>query len=310
MPSPLFEVAGVNKRFGSVEALANLSVALVPGSIGLVGPNGSGKTTLIRLLLGLLEPDTGTLTVLGHDAQRAPLDVRAQVGYMPEHDCLSPDMTGIGFVAHMGRVSGLPKETAISRAHDVLEFVGLAEERYRRIREYSVGMRQRVKLAQAIVHDPPLCFLDEPTAGLDPSGREEMLNLLRALSRLPNHSFVLSTHLLPDADGLCDQVLMLNAGRLLAAGPVTELLSSHEGETVVRIKGETEGFLAGLSRRGLSPKVTDGEIRLELAPGANRTVFEAAAESGVQVRYLGRSVATIEGLFMARVEHTTEVVSG
>ncbi|HYA71219.1 MAG TPA: ABC transporter ATP-binding protein [Thermoplasmata archaeon] len=309
MPNSLFEAAGVNKRFGSVEALSNLSVALGPGSIGLVGPNGSGKTTLIRLLLGLLEPDTGTLTVLGHDSQQAPLDVRAQVGYMPEHDCLSPDMTGIGFVAHMGRVSGLPKEAAISRAHDVLEFVGLAEQRYRKIREYSVGMRQRVKLAQAIVHDPPLCFLDEPTAGLDPRGREEMLALLRALSQLPNHSFVLSTHLLPDADGLCDQVLMLNAGRLLAAGPVRDLLSSHEGESVVRIKGDAEPFLAGLVQRGLAPKTVDGEIHLVLAPGASRAVFEAAAEAGAQVRYLGRSVATIEGLFMARVEHPTGEVS-
>jgi ABC-2 type transport system ATP-binding protein len=309
VPGPLFEATGVNKRFGAVEALSNLSVALAPGSIGLVGPNGSGKTTLIRLLLGLLEPDTGTLRVLGHDSQLAPLEVRARVGYMPEHDCLSPDMSGIGFVAHMGRVSGLPKEAAISRAHDVLEFVGLHEERYRRIREYSVGMRQRVKLAQAIVHDPSLCFLDEPTAGLDPAGREEMLSLLRALGRVANRSFVLSTHLLPDADGLCDQVLMLNAGRLIASGPVRELLGSHEGDSVVRIKGDNERFVAGLARQGLAPKVIGDEIHLELPPEKSRTVFEVAAEEGVQVRYLGRSVATIEALFMARVEHPMPEVS-
>ena len=302
MPGALIEVSDVSKRFGTVDALSNLSVDLAPGFIGLVGPNGSGKTTLIRLLLGLLEPDAGTLTVLGHDSQRDPLDVRSQVGYMPEHDCLSPDMTGIGFVSHMGRVSGLPKEVAIGRAHDVLEFLGLAEERYRKIREYSVGMRQRVKLAQAIVHDPPLCFLDEPTAGLDPAGREEMLNLLRALGRLPNHSFVLSTHLLPDADGLCDQVLMLNAGRRIASGSVRELLASHEGESVIRIKGDTDRFVAGLTRRGLSPKRMDGEIRVGLSPETTHAVFESAMEAGVQVRYLGRSVATIEGLFMARVE--------
>jgi ABC-2 type transport system ATP-binding protein len=229
---------------------------------------------------------------------------------MPEHDCLSPDMTGIGFVAHMARVSGLPKETAISRAHDVLEFVGLAEERYRRIREYSVGMRQRVKLAQAIVHDPPLCFLDEPTAGLDPRGREEMLNLLRALGRLPHHSFVLSTHLLPDADGLCDQVLMLNAGRSIASGPVRELLASHEGESIVRIKGNSPAFVAALSQRGLAPRASGDEIHLVLSAEGTRSVFEAAAETGVQVRYLGRSVATIEGLFMARVERPMPEVSG
>lgn len=303
VPGLLFEATGVNKRFGAVEALSNLSVEIAPGSIGLVGPNGSGKTTLIRLLLGLLKPDTGTLRVLGHDSQLAPLEVRAQVGYMPEHDCLSPDMSGIGFVAHMGRVSGLPKEVAISRAHDVLEFVGLHEERYRRIREYSVGMRQRVKLAQAIVHDPPLCFLDEPTAGLDPAGREEMLSLLRVLGQVANHSFVLSTHLLPDADGLCDQVLMLNAGRLIASGPVRELLGSDEGNSVVRIKGDNERFVAGLAQRGLASKVVGDELHLQLTPENTRLVFEVAAETGVQVRYLGRSVATIEALFMARVEH-------
>ena len=301
MPDPLLDVAEVTKRFGAVEALSNLSVSLFPGAIGLVGPNGSGKTTLLRLLLGLLAPDSGSLTVLGHDAQREPLEVRARIGYMPEHDCLSPDMTGVGFVAHMGRVSGLPKEVAIGRAHDVLEFVGLHEERYRKIREYSVGMRQRVKLAQAIVHDPPLCLLDEPTAGLDPNGREEMLGLLRALGHLPNRSFVLSTHLLYDADGLCDQVLLLDGGHLLAAGDVRELLATQRSESIVRIQGDAARFVAALERRGLASKADGDEIRLALAPESTRSVFEAAAEADVQVRYLGRSVATIEGLFLSRV---------
>jgi len=301
MEPPLLRADAVTRRFGSVVALSGLSVELAPGSIGLVGPNGSGKTTLIRLLLGLLPPDAGALQVLGLDPQLDPLRVRELVGYMPEHDCLAPDMTGIGFVAHMGRVSGLPKEAAISRAHDVLEFVGLEEQRYRRIREYSVGMRQRVKLAQAIVHDPPLCFLDEPTSGLDPKGREEMLGLLRALSRVGGHSFVLSTHLLPDADGLCDQVLLLDGGQLLAAGPVRDLLSAHEGALVIRVKGDRDRFVASLSRRGLSAEVDGEDLRLTLPGGATGPVFEAAVESGVQVRYLGRSVATIEGLFLERV---------
>jgi ABC-2 type transport system ATP-binding protein len=277
-------------------------VELAPGTIGLVGPNGSGKTTLIRLLLGLLAPDAGSLQVLGFDPQRDPLQVRELVGYMPEHDCLLPDMTGVGFVAHMGRVSGLPKEAAISRAHDVLEFVGLREQRYRTIREYSVGMRQRVKLAQAIVHDPPLCFLDEPTSGLDPTGREEMLGLLRSLSRLGGHSFVLSTHLLPDADGLCDQVLLLDGGRSLAFGSVQQLLSVHGGEMVARIKGDREQFVAALARKGLSPQVSGDSVRFTLTGTETRPVFEAAVETGVQIRYLGQSVSTIEGLFLDRVQ--------
>lgn len=302
MADSLLRVDEVSKRFGPVEALSQVSVGLSRGAIGLVGPNGSGKTTLLRLLLGLLSPDSGSLSVLGHDSQREALRVRELVGYMPEHDCLMPDLTGVGFVAHMGRVSGLPKETAMSRAHDVLEFVGLEEQRYRRIREYSVGMRQRVKLAQALVHDPPLCFLDEPTAGLDPKGREEMLRLLATLARVGHRSFVLSTHLLPDADGLCDQVLLLNGGRLLAAGPVHELLSSSDRGTVVRVKGDLDRFVPALVARGLEPRVVDGEVHLVLPEARSRAVFEAAQEAGVQVRYLGRSVATIEDLFLSKIQ--------
>lgn len=301
MGDALLRVDSVTKRFGPVEALSNLTVDLVPGTVGLVGPNGSGKTTLLRLLMGLIPPDSGTLTVLGHDSQREPLRVRDLVGYMPEHDCLMPDMTGVGFVAFMAQVSGLPREAAMSRAHDVLEFVGLREERYRRIREYSTGMRQRTKLAQAIVHDPPLCFLDEPTSGLDPMGREEMLGLIRSLARLGNHSFVLSTHLLPDAEGLCDQVLMLNAGQLLAAGPVGQLLAAQDPRTLVRVKGDSSRFLAALSARGLSPGAKDADITVVLPDGDTRPVFQAAVETGTQVRYLGRSVSSIEELFLSRL---------
>lgn len=301
MAGALLRVEGVTKRFGAVEALANLSVDLAPGTVGLVGPNGSGKTTLLRLLMGLLTPDSGRLTVLGHDAQRDPLRVRELVGYMPEHDCLMPDMSGVGFVAFMGQVSGLPRETAMSRAHDVLEFVGLREQRYRKIKEYSAGMRQRVKLAQAIVHDPPLCFLDEPTSALDPKGRVEMLELIRTLAKVGKNSFVLSTHLLPDVEGLCDQVLLLNAGRLLAAGPVDRLLAAQDADTTVRVKGDSPRFLAALTGKGLAPREKDGEIRVVLAEGGSRPVFEAATEAGVQVRQLGRSVSTVEDLFLSLV---------
>ncbi len=299
MIGELLRVDSVSKHFGSVEALSNLTVELAPGTIGLLGPNGSGKTTLIRLLLGLLAPDSGTLTLLGHDAQRDSLRVRDLVGYMPEHDCLMPDLTGVGFVAFMAQVSGLSREAAMSRAHDVLEFVGLQEQRYRRIQEYSVGMRQRVKLAQAIVHDPPLCFLDEPTSGLDPRGREEMLGLIRALAKLGNHSFVLSTHLLRDAEGLCDQVLLLNAGRQLASGPVNRLLAGRDEDTVVRVKGDPAPLVLALAARGLAPRLEDSEVHVKLVDRDARPVFLAASETGTQVRYLGRSVSTIEDLFLS-----------
>lgn len=309
MAEVLFRADAVTKRFGSIEALSNLSVELSAGTIGLVGPNGSGKTTLIRLLLGLIRPSSGTLSVLGHDPQTEPLLVRERVGYMPEHDCLIPDMSGVGFVAYMGTVSGLAPETAMSRAHDVLEFVGLAEQRYRKIREYSVGMRQRIKLAQAIVHDPPLCFLDEPTSGLDPKGRAEMLGLLAALAKVGGHSFVISTHLLPDTEGLVDQVLLLNEGKLLAAGPVERLLASQSAETVVRIKGDSSAFVAGLKARGIAVRLSGADLHVVLVAGDTRPVFRAAAETGSQVRYLGPSVSTVEDLFLSLVETPTESVS-
>ncbi|MFZ0830196.1 MAG: ABC transporter ATP-binding protein [Thermoplasmata archaeon] len=302
MASPLFRTEAVTKRFGPVEALGNLSVELSAGTIGLVGPNGSGKTTLIRLLLGLLRPTTGTLSVLGYDPQIEPLLVRERVGYMPEHDCLIPDMSGVGFVAFMGTVSGLPRETAMSRAHDVLEFVGLAEQRYRKIREYSVGMRQRIKLAQAIVHDPPLCFLDEPTSGLDPQGREEMLGLLAALAKIGGHSFVLSTHLLPDTEGLVDQVLLLSAGKLLAAGPVDRLLADQSAETVVRIKGDAAPFVTALKASGIEVRPSASDLRVLLPGGDSGPVFRAAYETRTQIRYLGRSVNTVEDLFLSLVD--------
>jgi ABC-2 type transport system ATP-binding protein len=305
----LFRTEGVTKRFGQVEALTNLSVDFSTGMIGLVGPNGSGKTTLIRLLLGLVKPTAGTLSVLGHDPQTEPLRVREQVGYMPEHDCLIPDMSGVGFVAYMGTISGMPRETAMGRAHDVLEFVGLAEQRYRKIREYSVGMRQRIKLAQAIVHDPPLCFLDEPTSGLDPRGREEMLGLLAALARVGGHSFVISTHLLPDTEGLVDQVLLLSAGKSLAAGPVEGLLSSHSAETVVRVKGDPAKFIAALAAKGIAVRPSGSDLRVQLSADDARPLFRAAIETQTQVRYLGPAVSTVEGLFLSLADPPSAGVS-
>jgi len=192
----------------------------------------------------------------------------------------------------------------MSRAHEVLEFVGLKEQRYRKISEYSVGMRQRVKLAQAIVHDPPLCLLDEPTSGLDPEGREEMLGLVAALSRLGGRSFVLSTHLLPDTEGLVDQVLLLNAGRLLAAGSVERLLSRRTPETVVRVRGDVAGFVTALSRKGIEARAQASELRLVLPSDDTRPIFEAANETQTQIRYLGPSVRTIEDLFLSLVDET------
>lgn len=298
----LIEAQELSKRYGEVEALGPVDLHVPEGSVGLVGPNGAGKTTLLRLMLGLVRPTAGSVRVLGIDSGRHALEVRSRVGYMPEHECLIPEMTGVGFVAYMGRLSGLSSATSISRAHDVLQFVGFREERYRRIAEYSMGMRQRVKLAQAIVHDPPLCLLDEPTAGLDPQGREEMLALLRTLARQTGKSVILSTHLLGDVEGICDQLLVLDGGRAIAQGPLTKLLSLGGNTLVVRIKGDPGPFLAALASRGLSVHKVGAEYRVARPTGGERELFEIAEQTRTQIRHLGRSLQSVEDLFLELVQ--------
>jgi ABC-2 type transport system ATP-binding protein len=300
----LFRTHSLTKYYGPVVGLADLTVSVPTGTIALAGPNGAGKSTLLRLLLGLLEPTAGAAEVLGEDVARRGVHLREQVGYMPEHDCLIPAMSGVGFVAYMGRLSGLPKSQAFGRAHDVLQFVGLREERYRKIAEYSVGMRQRVKLAQAIVHDPRLALLDEPTAGLDPNGRAEMLGLLKALSGAKDRSLVLSTHLLPDVEGLCDHLVILNDGRLLAAAPTREILSPDGRELVVRVKGDLARYGAALAERGVSARVERNEVRVDRPSGGEGVLFDAAVATGCQVRYLGPATRSLEELFLELVPRT------
>ena len=295
---PLLQTQDLARSFGDIEAIRGITLSLPEGTIGLIGPNGAGKTTLLRILLGLIPPTSGSALVFDQDCSLRGTEIRERVGYMPEHDCLLPEMSGIGFVAYMGRVSGLPREVAFRRAHEVLQFTGLREERYRKIAEYSVGMRQRVKLAQALVHDPPLCILDEPTAGLDPAGREGMLGLLRILASRPNRSMVLSTHLLGDVERVCDRVVMMNAGRLLAEGRLSELKARGQDEVVIRVKGDPAPFVEALRRLGFSPELHQSEIRLARSPGREVQIFEAARDSGTQIRYLRPAHHTVEELFL------------
>jgi ABC-2 type transport system ATP-binding protein len=297
----LIRTESLAKHYGGVVGLADLTVTIPSGTIALVGPNGAGKSTFLRLLLGLLNPTSGWARVLGEDVALRGVALRERVGYMPEHDCLIPSMTGVGFVAYMGRLSGLPKSQAFGRAHDVLQFVGLREERYRKIAEYSVGMRQRVKLAQAIVHDPAVALLDEPTAGLDPTGRFEMLGLLKALSGTKERSLVLSTHLLPDVEGLCDYLVVLNGGRLLVSAPTSEVLSGGSRELVIRIKGDPPRFVAALQQRGVVARPTRHEIHVDRPTGGERVLFEAAGDADCQIRYLGPATRSIEELFLQMV---------
>src|SRR5713226_6744064 len=203
----LFQLEAVTKTYGAVTALNNLSVTVPAGAIGLLGPNGSGKTTLIRTVLGLITIDKGSGHILGKDFRRRQLDIRREVGFAPEDECLFPGTVGIEFVAYAGELVGMSSKDAMQRAHEVLDYVGLGEARYRKVETYSSGMKQRLKLASAVVHDPKLLILDEPTNGMDPAGREEVLELAKDLARNKGMSLLFSSHLLPDVETVCEHVI-------------------------------------------------------------------------------------------------------
>ena len=296
----LVETTGLTKVFGEVRAVDDLNVAIPEGAIGLVGPNGAGKTTLLRLLLGLLRPSAGTGRILDHDMQDG-IPVREQVGYMPEHDCLIPDMTGIGLVSYMGRISGLDRNTAMSRAHDVLQFVGVEEERYRKIAEYSTGMKQKVKLAQAMVHDPALYVFDEPTTGLDPKGRREMLDLLRRVASAAGRNVILSSHLLPDVETICKHIVILDAGRQLAAGELNTLLAGTRDRLRIDIRGDRDAFARALAETGLEVETMASGLRLARRAGVETDVFRLARAVGAEVRYMGSEIRSLEELFLELV---------
>ena len=258
----LIETNALSKRYQRVVALDNLTLAVEPGIVGLVGPNGAGKSTLLKILLGLLTPTGGSATVLGFDAVHDSIRVRELVGYSPEHDCVPGDISAAAFVVHMARMSGIPAAAARERGAEALRYVGLYEERYRPMHGYSTGMKQRVKLAQALAHDPKLLFLDEPTNGLDPEGREEMLDLIDRTGREFGLSIIMSSHLLSEIERVCDALIVIDQGRLVEAGSIADLTG-----TTSRLLVEVEGPAAEVARRLAASgfeAVADGR-RLELA---------------------------------------------
>src|SRR6188768_1458627 len=217
----------VSVSYGTNAALRDVSVAFPKGAVGLLGPNGAGKSTMLKALLGFIPPTSGRLEVLGLNVAEQPLAVRARLGYMPENDGHIPGMNAVTFVAYCAQLAGLPKADAMQRAHEVLYYVGLGEARYRNVETYSTGMKQRIKLAQAIVHDPDLLFLDEPTNGMDPKGRDEMLALIHDLAHNKNVNLILSSHLLPDVEYTCDHVIVLDKGTVATYGPIAALKGTH-----------------------------------------------------------------------------------
>ena len=293
----------VGVRYGRQWALSDVSATFPAGAVGLLGPNGAGKSTMLKALLGLIRPDGGRIAVLGVDVAVAPLDIRARVGYMPENDAQIPGMTAVTFVAYCGELSGLPAADAMQRAHEVLYYVGLGEARYRNVETYSTGMKQRIKLAQALVHDPDLLLLDEPTNGMDPKGREDMLALVRDIARNRQISLILSSHVMPDVESVCDAVVVMNRGKVVMHGPIDSLKKPEGHIFEIRVKGDREAFVDRLRMQAFECRETEADVFRVLMPagaGADR-LFASAAHVGAQVRHLKQSVPTLEDVFAQAV---------
>jgi ABC-2 type transport system ATP-binding protein len=294
----VIETRALTKRYpGPVTALDALTVTVGPGITGLVGANGAGKSTLIKILLGLLEPTGGQASVLGGDCQRDGERIRSLTGYMPEHDCLPPDVTATEFVAHLGRMSGLPPTAAKERAAESLRHVGLYEERYRQIGTYSTGMKQRVKLAQALVGDPRLLLLDEPTVGLDPAGRNSMLELISRIGAEFGISIVVASHLLGEIERICDHLVAIDAGRLLRADTITSMTEVRQ-VLLVEVDEGSEDLLTALGQRGLEPERYQRALLVRLDGDATYDIVrDAVADLGLPLNRLEQRRRHVEELF-------------
>ena len=294
---------GVSVAYGKNYALRDVTASFRPGAVGLLGPNGAGKSTMIKSLLGFIQPDQGSMRVLGIDVTADPLEIRSRIGYMPENDGHIPGMNAVSFVAYCGELSGLRPVDAMQRAHEVLYYVGLGEARYRNVETYSTGMKQRIKLAQALVHDPDLLFLDEPTNGMDPKGRDEMLALIRDLAHNKGVNLILCSHLLPDVEHCCDHVVVLDKGRIATAGPIAELKGPTGHVFEVRAKDGHDRLVAAFAAAGWECHETDEDVMRVFVPAGfgARDVFGLAAREGLQLRHLRPSVPSLEDVFAKAV---------
>jgi ABC-2 type transport system ATP-binding protein len=280
----LFTLQNITKTYGKITALRGLSVNVPHGAVGLLGPNGAGKTTMIRALLGLISINSGSGEVLGMNLRSRRLDIRQAVGFVPEDECLFPGLAGVDFVAYAGQLSGMSRTNALQRAHEVLNHIDLGEARYRPVESYSAGMKQRLKLASALVHDPKLLILDEPTNGMD-------------------MSLLFSSHLMPDVEFVCDHVLVLAQGRLVAQGQIQELMNLHELCYEIRVKADAKSFAARLGEAGCTVTSQDSSLLVHLPAGqSQQMLWEIAAAAGEQIRHLRPQRSTLEEVFMKAIE--------
>jgi ABC-2 type transport system ATP-binding protein len=296
----IIDLDNISVCYGAQTVLDHVTVKFSGGSMGLLGPNGAGKTTLLKTLLGFIKPVSGDGQVLGFDIRQNQLEIRQKIGYMPENDCHIPGMNAVTYVAYAGQLAGMAPKDALQRAHEILYYVGLGEARYRNVETYSSGMKQRIKLAQALVHDPELIFLDEPTNGLDPKGRVEMLDLVRDITSSKGIHLLLSSHLLPDVEWVCSDALVIHKGRTLASGKIEELKRGDGSVFECRIKGLVQPFVDKLHTLGcICSSTDDGMIRIRMTDGVgSRELLRVAHEQRIQIRHLIPLKQSLEDVFM------------
>jgi len=299
----IIDLENITVDFGKQRILDSVNVQFEGGSMGLLGPNGAGKSTLLKTLLGFITPQSGGGTVLGLDVRSQQLEIRQRVGYMPENDCHIPGMNAVTFVAYAGQLTGMQPKEAMRRAHEILYYVSLGEARYRNVETYSTGMKQRIKLAQALVHDPQLIFLDEPTNGLDPKGRVELLELIKDISASKGIHVILSSHLLPDVEFVCKDALVIHKGKRLAAGKIEDLKRSSGAVYECRIKGDRDAFRGELEAQGC--RCIDGEdgvIKVTMDGDlSSHVLLQAAQKNHVQIRHLIPLRHSLEEVFLEAI---------
>lgn len=299
----IIDLESLTVDLGKQRVLDGVSVQFSGGSMGLLGPNGAGKSTLLKTLLGFITPKSGEGKLLDLDIRTQQLAIRQKVGYMPENDCHIPGMNAVTFVAYAGQLTGMKLKDSLQRAHEILFYVGLGEARYRNVETYSAGMKQRIKLAQAMVHDPELIFLDEPTNGLDPKGRMEMLDLIKDISSPKGIHVILSSHLLPDVEWVCGEALVIDKGRRMAAGRIDDLKRGVGAVFECRVKGNAEAFMEELRVLGCQCIAGDeGILKIHMVDGlGSQSLLRVARDHHVQIRHLVPLKQSLEDVFLRAI---------
>jgi ABC-2 type transport system ATP-binding protein len=306
----IISVKSLSKSYGNVHALKTVSLEIPEGAVGLLGPNGAGKSTLLKILLGLARPTGGNLSILGTRVTDANFEILSKIGYMPEHECLDPTQKAISFVTQMARINGLPHSDAKQRAHEALHYVGIADERYRKIKSFSTGMRQKVKLAQAIAHDPDIIFLDEPTNGMDPDGRKQILKLIRDLHDNHNKSVIVSSHILDDIEAVCEHVIVLNHGKVVLQGDLANLAGGDKKTLDIKVGADENLFLKLLQKEGFFVE-REGQVFhvLRKKDTLNRIVA-ICANNDIPLRYANQQMRSLEDIFLETIAQSSPGYSG